>query len=97
MPTPRTPRFEPPTPGQLRDRRLGLLLTTAGVEIGVAVALGVFGGQWLDGQLGTTPWLTLALTLCGVAAGFLNLIRTVRRAQRHHFPDEPQGPPPGGT
>jgi F0F1-type ATP synthase assembly protein I len=33
------------------------------------VALGYFGGHWLDGRFDTTPWLTLVGFLVGVATG----------------------------
>ncbi|MEN6460197.1 MAG: AtpZ/AtpI family protein [Syntrophomonas sp.] len=33
------------------------------------VALGYFGGRWLDGRFDTAPWLTLVGFLVGVATG----------------------------
>ena len=32
---------------------------TLGLEIVLSVMLGFFGGRWLDGRLGTAPWLSL--------------------------------------
>ena len=37
-----------------------------GLELAVAMVLGVVGGRWADERLGTSPWLLLL----GVAAGF---------------------------
>lgn len=34
-----------------------------------AVALGYFGGRWLDGKFDTEPWLSVAGFLLGIAAG----------------------------
>jgi ATP synthase protein I len=44
----------------------------------VAIAVGFFLGRWLDGKFHTTPWLTIVLTVLGIAAAFLNLFRTGR-------------------
>ena len=44
----------------------------------VAIAVGFFLGRWLDGLFHTWPWLTIILTGCGIAAGFLNLFRAGR-------------------
>ena len=46
----------------------------------VAIGVGFFVGRWLDGVFHTRPWLTIILTACGIAAGFLNLFRTARSA-----------------
>ena len=32
-------------------------LSTIGLELGLSVGLGYLGGEWLDGKLGTEPWL----------------------------------------
>jgi len=44
----------------------------------VAIAIGFFLGRWLDRTFHTWPWLTIILTACGIAAGFLNLFRAGR-------------------
>jgi F0F1-type ATP synthase assembly protein I len=44
----------------------------------VAIAIGFFLGRWLDGIFHTWPWLTIILTACGIAAGFVNLFRAGR-------------------
>jgi ATP synthase protein I len=48
----------------------------------VALAIGWWFGRTLDGWLGTSPWLTSIFALLGVAAGVLNVYRTVSRALR---------------
>ena len=46
----------------------------------VAVGLGYWSGRRLDAWLGTSPWLTLVFLAFGVAAGVLNVYRTLSRA-----------------
>ncbi len=57
-------------------------LSTVGITLVVATVIGLAGGYYLDRWLGTSPWLTLVGLLFGIAAGFVNLFRAVRRAER---------------
>jgi F0F1-type ATP synthase assembly protein I len=57
-------------------------LSTIGLELALSIALGYFGGRWLDGKLGTEPWLRWIGLALGLAAGARSLYRVVRRAQR---------------
>ncbi len=52
-------------------------LSTIGVTLVAATAIGLAIGYGLDRLFGTSPWLTLTFTLFGIAAGFLNLFRDV--------------------
>jgi F0F1-type ATP synthase assembly protein I len=52
-------------------------LSTIGIGLVAATAIGLLLGYGLDWLLGTTPWLTMLFTLFGIAAGFLNLFRDV--------------------
>jgi F0F1-type ATP synthase assembly protein I len=52
-------------------------LAAVGFEFGAVVALFFLGGTFLDGKLGTDPWLTVAGALLGVALGMYLLIRRV--------------------
>ena len=56
-------------------------LSTVGLTLVVATVIGLAGGYYLDRWLGTSPWLTLIGLLLGIAAGFVNLFRTVKRAE----------------
>ena len=39
-------------------------------------------GRQLDRWFGTEPWLTAVFSLCGIAAGFVNLFRIAARTAR---------------
>ncbi len=57
-----------------------LRLSSVGLTLAIAVAIGALGGWWLDDYLGTDPWLTVAGLVLGSAAGFYELIREVNRS-----------------
>jgi ATP synthase protein I len=71
-------------PAARTSKRLyeGLSESSAGLELGIAVGLGALFGSWLDGKLGTDPWMLLVFLLVGVIAGFRGLLRAVARADR---------------
>jgi ATP synthase protein I len=46
----------------------------------VALGIGWWFGSLLDRWLGSAPWLTIVFTAFGLAAGILNVYRTLRRA-----------------
>ena len=52
-------------------------LSTIGISLVAATAIGLLIGYGLDRLLGTAPWLTMVFALFGIAAGFLNLFRDV--------------------
>ncbi|MGE5849367.1 MAG: AtpZ/AtpI family protein [Candidatus Methylomirabilota bacterium] len=52
-------------------------LSTIGVTLVAATAIGLAIGYGLDRLLGTGPWLTMLFALFGIVAGFLNLFRDV--------------------
>lgn len=53
-----------------------------GLEMGLSVALGFFGGRWLDARLGTKPYLAITGFALGIVAAFLALYRVGRNVQR---------------
>ena len=57
-------------------------LSSIGMALVVATVIGLGGGYYLDRWLGTMPWLTLIGLGLGIAAGFVNLFRSVKRAER---------------
>lgn len=66
-------------------------LSSAGeavLAVGVLVALGAWGGMWLDDRLGTTPWLAICLSLLGMVLGLARMVAKALAADR-----DSTGPP----
>jgi ATP synthase protein I len=53
-----------------------------GLQFAVTIVVFLFLGQWLDGRLGTSPWLTVLGVFLGAAGGFLSLYTRLMAAQR---------------
>ncbi len=51
-----------------------------GVQLTASMCVLGYGGYWLDGKLGTYPWLMIIGLLAGAGAGFYSLILTVNKA-----------------
>jgi ATP synthase protein I len=49
------------------------------VTIIACLAIGVFLGIWLDGLLGTSPWLLLVFSFLGMGAAFKSIIELGKR------------------
>jgi ATP synthase protein I len=62
------------------DARSGLSIALRiGVELVAALIVGAGVGILLDRWLGTAPWLMVVFFLLGSAAGFLNVMRVMKR------------------
>lgn len=61
--------------------RLAGMASTIGIQLVVAVFIGLFFGLALDKWLGTSPWFTLIFLVLGVIAGFLNYYRFAKKQQ----------------
>jgi ATP synthase protein I len=70
-----------PTGDQSAWKALGEL-SSIGLTLVIATVIGLAGGYFLDRWLGTEPWLMLIGLGFGIAAGFVNLFRSVSRAGR---------------
>jgi ATP synthase protein I len=57
-------------------------LSSIGLTLVVATVIGLVAGYYADRWLGTKPWLLLIGLGLGIAAGFVNLFRSVKRAER---------------
>ena len=71
--------------GAARSGRLfynTLSASSVGLELGLSVVFGVLFGRWLDGKLGTEPWMMLLFFAIGLTAGFRSVLRAVKRADR---------------
>lgn len=53
-----------------------------GMAFVLAIVLGFWIGHVLDGWLGTSPWLTILFFFFGLAAGVVNVYRTMAQAER---------------
>ncbi|MGB5813165.1 MAG: AtpZ/AtpI family protein [Polyangiales bacterium] len=63
-------------------------VSTVGLELALSMALGVLGGRWLDGKLGTGPWLQWIGFAFGLAAGAMSLYTVTRSIQTGLDEDE---------
>ena len=54
-------------------------LSSLGITFAAAIAIGAGIGIVLDRWLETSPWLTIIFFLFGVAAGFANLVKDLKR------------------
>ena len=50
--------------------------------VGVSIALGTYGGYWLDRQFDTAPVLTISGLALGVATAFVGMIRLLGSIRR---------------
>jgi ATP synthase protein I len=53
-------------------------LSTIGFAFVLAIVIGFGFGYFLDSRLGTSPWLSILFFFLGLAAGVLNVYRTMR-------------------
>ncbi len=67
--------------------------STVGIEMGLSVAVGVFGGIWLERNVThVAPWTSLAGLAVGLGAAVLAVVRAAERVRR----DRASEPPPSG-
>ena len=71
-----------------------------GFEVVVAITIGSLGGAWLDGKLGTRPWLMYIGLAAGVGAAIKAFIRVTRAykksiVEEHDNNDSPKEPGDG--
>jgi ATP synthase protein I len=67
-----------------------------GLEMALSVVIGMGIGYYLDGWLGTGPWLTIVWIGLGFAAGVRSLYRAAVRSGKDLERDEGPGRKPGG-
>ncbi|HEY6008317.1 MAG TPA: AtpZ/AtpI family protein [Geobacteraceae bacterium] len=49
------------------------MVSSMGISVALAIAIGVFIGLQLDNWFGTKPWFFFIFLLFGIAAGFRNI------------------------
>ena len=57
-------------------------LSTIGLSFVFALVIGFGAGYWLDGVLGTKPWLSVVGFFRGFAAGVLNVDRVLQLSNK---------------
>ena len=58
------------------------MLSQVSLQLLIPILIGVFAGIWLDKVLGTSPWITIAGAVIGIAAAFRNLYMLAMRESR---------------
>ncbi len=63
-----------------RGRLTGVaFLASSGIALVLTTLMGLGVGLYLDGKLGTGPWLMVAFLIIGVAAGFRNIFYLIKK------------------
>ena len=93
LPDPRARPLAPPEPERVAPPRLAGMkamggVGTLGLEVVLSIMLGLFGGQWLDGRFGTSPWITLAGSGFGLAAAIRAITRQLRIMKKEAAKEE---------
>ena len=80
--------------GPRGGRQLNALakLASVGIEFSLSTLIGLLGGRWLDGKLGTQPWLMIVGLVLGVVAGFRSLLRAAGQANRANEENRTRAP-----
>lgn len=71
-------------PDKAGPSRLAIIVRYSGLglEMGVAVGIGVFAGWWIDERAGSSPWGLLGGVLLGFAAAMWMIWRSLQAMQR---------------
>jgi F0F1-type ATP synthase assembly protein I len=65
-----------------RQWKLAGRFSAVGIEMAAAVAIGALGGRWLDGKLGTDPYLMWFGLAVGIGAAVRAVLRVVKAYRR---------------
>lgn len=68
---------------QFKNENVGMFdLASIGITLALAICIGYFGGKWLGGKLGNAAIGSYIGFGMGVAAGFMEMFRSVARWNR---------------
>jgi len=68
---------------QFKHENVGMFdLASIGITLALAIVIGFFGGKWIGGKLGNADIGSYIGFAIGVAAGFLEMFRSVARWNR---------------
>lgn len=65
-----------------RDLREYAYFSSLGLQVALSIFIGLGLGYYLDGKLGSTPWLTLIGIGLGIAAGYRNIGLAIRKSRK---------------
>ncbi len=68
--------------GKLKDYIEKTSYMMVGVQFALAIFIGFAIGYWLDKKFDTFPWLTIIWFFIGLAAGFKNVYRELKKISR---------------
>ena len=68
--------------GKLRDYIERTSYMMVGVQFSLAIFIGLAIGYWLDKEFKTFPWLTIFWFFIGLAAGFKNVYRELKKISK---------------
>ena len=54
-----------------------MVFAGSGIQLVVSILVFVYVGRWLDGKLGTSPWLLVLGAFVGAFAGFYSMYRAL--------------------
>ncbi|ADD67261.1 conserved hypothetical protein [Denitrovibrio acetiphilus DSM 12809] len=61
--------------------------SSVGTSLAFSILIGAGMGWWLDKTFGTKPWLFLLFMVCGIIAGFKNMIYFVKKTNLYDDED----------
>lgn len=67
------------------------LVSSMGISVAMAIAIGVWLGLTFDSWLGTKPWFFFIFLFIGIAAGFKNIYVIARRESRKDDDSDQRG------
>lgn len=92
---PPRPKLERETTRRREEEWKKLSASAVGIEMAVAILIGMLVGRWLDGRFDTDPlWMAIG-AIVGMAAAFKGLIRVARQHQRDVREKEARAAPGG--
>ena len=59
-----------------------LQAASIGLHLVISTFVGLGIGYWLDRFFNSAPWLTLIFLLLGIASGFMEMLKMVRKENR---------------
>lgn len=76
---------------QLKNENVGMFdLASIGITLALAICIGYFGGKWIGGKLGNAAVGSYIGFGIGVAAGFMEMFRSVARWNRRLYGQKKQ-------